>query len=69
MGRENETWQVVFTCAAIREKEVWYVSSWAKANACARQHMDSIPGRKRMIYDQHETKVTIKQLWITEYTS
>ncbi len=69
MGREDETWKVVFTCEFIREKEVWFVSSEAKAKACARQHIESVPGRKRLIYDQHETKVVIKQLWIDEYKS
>ena len=68
MGREDETWVAVLRCRAIREKEVWHCSSEAKARAVVRQYIDSMPGRKRLIYDP-EVEITVRQLFVTTYTS
>ena len=62
-GQMSDTYKAVFTCEAVSERQVWYVSSRSMADKMLYRHMHCIKGRRLEKYRGVDYTFTVRRMF------
>jgi len=64
---EEKTYKAVFTCPALEERIVWYVSSRNEANAHLKAQIKTVGNKTLAKYKHNEWTMTVRQAFRDDY--
>ena len=64
---EEKTYKAVFTCPALGERIVWYVSSRNEANAHLKAHIKTVGNKTLAKYKHNEWTMKVSQIFGDDY--